>query len=130
MSERWVCGWQFFGVTMTIRNVALVTLAFGLALPASAQTVPEDVRCLMLSNLFAKAAANDQAKQLAGKSLAFYLGRLDGRATPEALAAAMRAQAPTIDPKGAGPAMNACAARLARAEQSVQAAGRAVVPPK
>jgi hypothetical protein len=118
------------GFTMKFRTIAAATLALACALPSSAQTVPDDVRCLMLSNLFTKAATEDQAKQVARQSLAFYLGRLDGRATPQALTAAMRAQAPTIDPKAAGPAMNACTARLAKAEQAVQAAGRAVSPTK
>jgi len=115
---------------MTIKKLALATLMLSCALPASAQTVPDDVRCLMLSNFFTKAATDDRAKQVARQTLIFYLGRLDGRATPQALTAAMRAQAPTIDPKAAGPAMNACAARLGKAQQAVQAASRAIVPAK
>lgn len=115
---------------MTIRKLALAMLILGCAMPASAQTVTDDVRCLMLSNLFTRAATEDRAKQVARQSLAFYMGRLDGRASPQALAAAMRAQAPTIDPRAAGPAMNACAARMARAQQALEAAGRAAAPKK
>jgi hypothetical protein len=115
---------------MTIKKLALATLLLSCSVSVSAQTVADDVRCLMLSNLFTKAATDDRAKQIARQTLAFYLGRLDGRATPQALTAAMRAQATTIDPKIAGPAMNGCAARLGKAQQAVQAASRALVPAK
>lgn len=115
---------------MTIRKLILASLVIGFALPASAQTVPEDVRCVLLSNLYAKQATDDHGRQLASQTLAFYLGRLDGRANQQALATALRNQAPTIDPKTAGPAMNTCALRLASAEQGIQAAGRTIAPSK
>jgi len=115
---------------MSIKKLAVATLLLSCSVPVSAQAISGDVRCLMLSNLFTKAATDDRAKQIARQTFAFYLGRLDGRATPQALTAVMRAEAPAIDPKIAGPAMNACVGRLGRAQQAVQSAGRALVPAK
>ena len=95
---------------------------------ASAQSAPSDVRCLLLSNGFSKQAANEQARQVAAQTLIFYIGRLDGRMTPQAIEAAMRTQSASIDPKTAGPEMTACAARLGHAQQQIQALGRAAAP--
>ncbi len=85
---------------------------------------------MLLSNMFAKTSMDDKKRQTASQTLAFYLGRLDGRANAQALASAMRAQSATIDPKTAGTAMGACLARLVTADQLVQAAGRSVAPQK
>ena len=120
---------------MKISKLALGLFPIALASPAmvspaSAQSVPSDVRCLLLSNLFSKKAEAEQARQVAAQSLIFYLGRLDGRVNPRALEAAMRSQSAAVDPKAVGPEMTACAARLAHAQQTVQALGRAAAPTK
>lgn len=117
------------GTAMKINKLALGLLLAVSAFPAMAANPPaanppSDVRCLLLSNGFAKSASNDQAKQVAAQTLIFYVGRLDGRMAPAALEAAMRAQSSSIDPKTAGPEMTACAARLARAQQAITALGR------
>jgi hypothetical protein len=118
---------------MKISKLVLVLLLAASAFPAMAanppaQNGPSDVRCLLLSNGFSKSANNEQARQAAAQTLIFYIGRLDGRMAPGALEAAMRAQAASIDPKAAGPEMTACAARLAHAQQTIQALGRAAAP--
>jgi hypothetical protein len=120
---------------MKISKLVLGLFPVALALSAqvssaSAQSVPSDVRCLLLSNLFSKKAEAEPARQAAAQSLIFYLGRLDGRVAPRALEAAMRAQSNAIDPKAAGPEMATCAARLVHAQQTVQALGRAAAPAK
>jgi hypothetical protein len=56
---------------MTIRKYILSGLMLVIALPASAQTVPEDVRCVLLANLFAKSATDDRSRQLAGQTYGF-----------------------------------------------------------
>jgi hypothetical protein len=108
--------------------VAGLVLA-GLAAPALAQSVPDDVRCLMLSNVFAKKAKEARGREAAAQALLFYVGRLDGRADPHAITAAMRAQG-RIDEHTASTEMGACAKRVFQAEQTIQALGRAAAPAK
>jgi hypothetical protein len=115
---------------MTAGKFAVALLIVGIVSPASAQTVSEDVRCMLLSNIFAKGASDEKVRNGASLNLAFYIGRLDGRADPQGIASAMRTQASSIDQKTAGPAMDACASRLARASQSIQALGKTVAPHK
>jgi hypothetical protein len=102
----------------------------GMAPSAIAQGIPEDVRCLVLSNLFAKSGADARGRQVAGQTMLFYVGRLDGRADARTIVNAMRAQGRRIDPRAAATEMSACAARLARAEQTIQALGRTAAPAK
>lgn len=96
-------------------------------LPLQAATAPaaanRDVRCLMLSNLFSKAAAVAQAKEAAGQSRLFYLGRVSDKYTAARLEAAMSAEAKSIDPDKAGPDMNKCLASVQAAAAAVEAAG-------
>ena len=115
---------------MTASKLAVALLIVGIVSPASAQTVPEDVRCMLLSNVFAKGASDEKVRNGATQNLAFYIGRLDGRADPQGIASAIRTQASSIDPKTAGPAMDACASRMARAAQSIQALGKTAAPNK
>lgn len=115
---------------MKFGKVAAAIILIGMSPPVSAQSVPEDARCLLLSNGFAKGAKDERAKQVAAETLIFFIGRLDGRAAPQALTNAMRSQATSIDPKTAGPEMTACAARVARAKQAIQVLGRNAAPTK
>ncbi len=115
---------------MTASKFAIALLIAGVVSPACAQTVPEDVRCMLLSNMFAKYASDEKVRNAAARSLVFYIGRLDGRADAQTIASAMRAQASSIDPKTSGPAMDACASRVARAAQSIQALAKTVAPHK
>ena len=115
---------------MKLGKVVAAVLLIGVSPPVSAQSVPEDVRCLLLSNGFARGAKDERAKQVAAETLVFFVGRLDGRAAPQVLTNAMRSQATSIDPKNAGPEMTTCAARVARAKQAIQALGRNAAPTK
>ncbi len=101
---------------------ALASPASVLAAPAPPAAPGDDVRCFILSNAFAKKATDPKARELAAATLTFYLGRLDGRASPASVAAAIRREGPTIDPKAAGTQMTACATRMARSEQAIQVA--------
>lgn len=89
-----------------------------IAIPASAQTIPDDVRCLALSNAFAKSATEEAARDAASRALIFYLGRLDARGDPSAVRSAM--QNSKIDPKTAPDQMSACSTRFASAAQAMQ----------
>ena len=115
---------------MTASKFAVALLIVGIASPASAQTVPEDVRCMLLSNIFAKGAADEKVRNRAAQNLAFFMGRLDDRSDPQGIVSAIRIQASSIDAKTAGPAMEACASRMARAAQSMQALGNRAAPHK
>ena len=90
----------------------------GIAVPAAAQSIPDDVRCLALSNAFAKSATEEPAREAASRALLFYLGRLDARGDPQAVRSAM--QSSKIDPKTAPTEMTACSTRFANAAQAMQ----------
>ena len=111
---------------MKLIRFATSMLLIGLAPPTPAQDVPADVRCLMLSGIFARAAPEERAREAATRAMHFFAGRLDGRVTTPALTNAIRAQNGRIDPKTAGPEMNGCAARVSRATQAIQSAGATV----
>ena len=88
--------------------------------PASAQSL-NDVRCLLVSNLFAKAGKDQKQKTIAEVSKYYYLGRIQGRVSPDQLKAQALAQAKTLSPQTAGPAMTACAKALQASARSVEA---------
>jgi hypothetical protein len=107
-------------VRMLVRS-ALVVVAIAVAAPpASAQAV-NDVRCLLVSNLFAKAAKDPKAKALAEASKYYYLGKLQGRVSPAQLKTQAIAQAKTVNAKDAGPFMNDCAKQLQSTVQTTEA---------
>ena len=113
---------------MNIIKVAAGLVLAGMAIPAAAQTIPDDVRCLALSNAFAKSATEEAARDAASRSLIFYLGRLDARQDPAAIRSAM--QASKIDPKTAPDQMSACSTRFATAAQAMQSLVQAPTPAK
>lgn len=115
---------------MRLSKLTFGLLAAALASPVSGQTVAQDVRCLVLSDIFTKAAIQPRAKESAEKSVIFYLGRIDGRADQRTLANALRAQRATINPQTAGSEMGACATRLVRASQAMEAINRSSQPAK
>ena len=96
---------------------------------ANAQTLDEDVQCLVLSNAFARRGATDDARKVSQLTSAFYLGRVDGRATPDTLKSALLTQHGLPAP-AAGKAMQACAARADAANDRVGAMTRQIAPPK
>lgn len=89
------------------------------AAPASAQSTG-DVRCLIVSNLFAKMSKDPKQKAIAEMSKFYYLGRLHGRIAPAQLQAQAVAQAKTLTQANAGPAMTACARQLQAGARSVE----------
>lgn len=93
-----------------IIGAALLTAM--LAAPVAAQTVDDDVRCLLASNLFTRAEKDPAKRQLAMAASAFYLGRLDARISNDQLKTAVSAQAKAMTAASVGPIMNNCARRL------------------
>lgn len=115
---------------MKISAFAVGLALAGIVSPASAQSLPDDVRCLWISSLFAKGASAEPQRQSALQSMLFYTGRLDGRANSRELADAFRTNGPMINPATAATEMSACAARVVRAQQALQALARAAAPGK
>lgn len=89
-----------------------------------AQTVNEDVRCFLLSTGFARAAKAEDARRASAMTGAFYLGRLNGRISQPALAAAIRQHGRGMPAAQAAPIMRACAARAGAAERQIGAAAK------
>jgi hypothetical protein len=118
----------FFGGNMKIIKFAGSMLLAAAAIPAAAQSIPDDVRCLALSNAFAKNATEEPARQAASRALLFYLGRLDARGDPQAIRSAM--QSSKIDPKTAPTDMSACSTRFANAAQTMESLVKAAPPGK
>ena len=96
-------------------------MSLGCAGSAGAQSLNDDVKCFLLSTGMAKQAAQQSVRASATLDSAFYLGRLDGRASPAALKAAIRAQGTGMDGIAAGKAMQACAARAEAANKTLTA---------
>ncbi|MCJ8157657.1 hypothetical protein [Sphingomonas sp. LaA6.9] len=110
---------------MKIIKFAVCVSFCGTTAPAIAQSIPDDLHCLALSNSFWKSATEEPAREGAAKASLFYLGRLDARADRQAITNAMRALSPAIDPKTASAEMSACTNRITQAAQAFQALGNA-----
>ncbi|WP_010217884.1 hypothetical protein [Sphingomonas sp. PAMC 26621] len=70
------------------RHIAPLSLVLSLALlpaAASAQTptADPDVRCLLVSNVFAEKEPDAKKKQVAILTVTYYLGRVDAKLSPE-----------------------------------------------
>ena len=76
---------------------------------AAAAQSATDARCIILSNVFAQQAKDENAKKAAEASLYFYLGRVGSGATAAQLKTQFEAQAKTITNANAGALMNDCA---------------------
>lgn len=93
--------------------------ALVLAAPGKAQSVDDDVRCLVLGTLFQNTAKEPAVKQAASAAAQYYLGRVSARVPSGELKSRYLAQVTRIKPEGAGPMMDACF-------KAMQAQGRAV----
>lgn len=100
-------------------------LSLAMISPAVAQTAPDDLHCFLLSNVFAKAEKDAKLKMQAAQATMFYLGKIDGRVSAQALRAAMTAP---LNPQTAGAQMTACAQRLGRTEQALQQTIQSLAP--
>ena len=92
---------------MRIFLLAAGLLAFSAA-PASAQS-SNDVRCLLVSNFFAKVSKDEKGRRRAENASYFYLGRSAGRFNDAQLKAALDAEQRSLKSSNAGPVMAACA---------------------
>jgi hypothetical protein len=113
-----------------VLGIGVVLAAVGLAAPVAAQSVDDDVRCLLASNFFGRTEKNPQQKQIAMASAAFYLGRLDARISNQQLNSAAMAQAKTMTKDSLGPTMNNCAKRLIQKGIAQRNLGASAAPAK
>ena len=112
---------------MKFRFVVAGLSAPALISSASAQDIADDVRCVLLSSVFLKAAKEETQRRVAAATGGFYLGRLEGKADTKALTEAVRSQKGTkMSPKDAGTLMTACAAKFRNAERTLQAIGQSL----
>ena len=107
--------------------VAAVTIA--LSAPASAQAV-SDVRCLMASNLFSKAAKDPNARKLAEAGKYFYLGRIAGRLNEQQVRTQMVAETKSLTAANAGNVMNVCAKQMESGAAMVERVGKQLATKK
>lgn len=91
------------------------------AAPVAAQSLNDDVRCMLVSSGFARMAKDENSRRASAMTGAFYLGRLNSRGAGPALSAAIRAQGNGVPAKEAEPIMRACAARASTAQEQVTA---------
>jgi len=96
---------------------------------AAAQSVDNNARCLLVSNLFANAAKEAKAKEVANAAKLFYGGRVSALPTAQ-ISAALAAQHKQVTPANAGSTMNACAQAMERALKNIQAASASLQPGK
>lgn len=115
---------------MKVGITACALLAITAPVAVRAQSTNEDVRCLMVSSVFARIARDDNTRRASAMTGAFYLGRLNGRISTPALTAAIRSQDNGMPAKQAEPIMRACAVRATAAQEQVAAIAKQLQPGK
>ena len=113
---------------MTIIISAAIT-AVTIGTPLAAQSVDQDVRCWIASNVVARQEKDPGRKQFAGLAVFYYLGRLDARLSTQQLKAAATTQAKAMNGTDLGPMMRTCATRLIDRQKALQAMSQQAAPP-
>ncbi len=104
---------------------ALAALAIVAPVPAAAQGANSDIRCLVVSNLFAKAAKEAKAKEVASSAMLFYGGRVSALSNAQ-IEAGLLAQGKLVTAANAPTTMNECAQAMNRGVQKLQTVGQSV----
>ncbi len=112
---------------MKALGIALATALLTTGGAAAAQTAG-DAQCIVVSNVFASQAKDENAKKIAEASLYFYLGRIGNQMTAAQLKALLDAQAKTLTQANAGPTMNKCAAAIQAKVEMLQSMAPAAKP--
>jgi NADH/NAD ratio-sensing transcriptional regulator Rex len=106
----------------TIAAIAL--LATGTV--ANAAPATENIRCFLVSNVFAKAAKDAKGQQVAAFVRFYNLGQMQAKLSTAEIKAAVVTVGKTIDQKKAADVMNGCAKALETADRSIEAIGQQV----
>ncbi len=96
---------------MKALSIALGTALLATGGAAAAQSA-SDAQCIVVSNVFASQAKDENAKKIAQASVYFYLGRVGNQTTTAQLKTLLDAQAKTLTQANAGPTMQKCAAAI------------------
>jgi hypothetical protein len=107
-------------IAIKLLGAAGAIICGAITVPAGAQTIMDEVRCVALSNALATGSDNARARLVGASVSAYFLGRLDARPRDQ-VKAAVAAQKRPIGPSEATAAMKACAARAARAQAQLYA---------
>ena len=102
-------------------TMGAVLAASALAAPLAAQSVEEDVRCLLSANVFARNEKDPTKQRIAQSASVFYLGRLDARISTVQLKSAIMTQAKAMQTSALGPTMTGCAKRMVEKGVALQA---------
>jgi hypothetical protein len=95
--------------------------------PAKADSVTSDVRCLLTMVAFSN--INKEHPQAAQFGIHFFVGRISARAPGLDLAAAVKAQAPTLGPDQLQAELKRCGPMVSAAGQSFEGAMASLRPP-
>ena len=96
-----------------MRYSILAAIGIGLvAVPATAQAIDPDVKCMLVSNLFSQAEKDPARKQLAAASGIFYFGRVDAHLSLPQLRAQMIALDKAVKAADLPGVMTDCARKL------------------
>ncbi len=103
-------------------STVAITLLLGFGLPGAvhAQTLADEVRCVMLSNALASGSDNPRGRQIGASVGAYFMGRLDARQSAE-VKAALAVQGKRIATSKVPALMSACVARAGKAEARLRA---------
>jgi hypothetical protein len=97
---------------------------FGLASPSAAAPADANVRCFLVSNLFAKAAKDAKGQQIAAFVRFYNLGQMQAKLSPAQIKTQIVAVGKTLTDASAATAMNACASDLEAADKAIEAIGQ------
>lgn len=115
-----------FDVTNKFRFLLAFPLTLALlptvAAQAQSPSQPSDVKCLLLSNIYAKQAEDDKARATALQASFFYLGRVTGPAAD--VKARLTAEAKALSSPNNGDAMAACANAMVRRAGEISGAAQ------
>jgi len=98
---------------------AVIFVAVTVSSGASAQTLSDEVRCVLVSNAVAAGSNNPRGRQIGASVGAYFMGRLDAR-QPAQVKAALAQQKKHIAGSEAAALMNACTARAGKAEAQLR----------
>lgn len=100
-----------------------------LAAPGQAQTIDNDVRCLIISNAIGPQAKADASRTFAAMTAAFYLGRLSGL-QPTAIAASLRRTGKPMPGSEAVKLLQSCVIRAKVAADRFSGVAKSIAQPK
>jgi hypothetical protein len=105
-------------------NAVAGIAALGASAPALSAPGDANVRCFLVSNIFAKAAKDAKGQQVAAFVRFYNLGQMQAKLSPAQIKAQIVTVGKTLTDKSAAEAMNACARNLEAADKSIETIGQ------